>query len=119
MGLKIQRNCRVAIDDDLSDAREHVGEMVAKEEGRTASRERAYGNVGRRVGRSGSWIYRLTSGKPVGLSRTTWRRIVNAYAEHCAKLEGEAQAARTRAALLQLQADVFEDYAATGRRERT
>lgn len=108
MCLKNDRNRRVAIDDDLSDARALVSEMVEGEEARTVSRELAYDNVGRRLGRSDSWVYRLTSGQHVGLSRATWRRIAAAYQAHCERLERAAEAARQRAAILRAEADELE-----------
>ena len=92
---------------DLEQARETVKEIVAREEMRSASRMLAYQAVGRRVGRSSSWIRRLLGGVDVGLSLATWKAINLAYIAHCERIVRDAETARRRAALVKAEADAL------------
>lgn len=83
-------------------------ELVDGEERRARSRMLAYDNLGRRIGRSATWIRRLIGGEAVGLAQDTYEKLVDAYGRHCARLEQEAETARKRAEALRAQNDALE-----------
>lgn len=89
-------------------ARSWAEEIIRRDEGRAGGRMLAYDNLGRRIGRSGTWVRRLIGGEAVGLAHETFERMREAYLRHCARIEAEAETARRRAALLKAQVDALE-----------
>ena len=93
---------------DRTRAREAVELMVKREEARAGSRMLAYGIVGRRVGRSASWVRRYLGGVEVGFAHETFCRIRDAYVAHCERQDRELEIERKRAAVMKAQADAAE-----------
>ena len=89
-------------------ARGWAEEIVRRDEGRAGSKMLAYGNLGRRIGRSNTWVRRLIRGDEVGLAHDTFERMRLAYLRHCERIDAEALDAAKRAATLKAQNDALE-----------
>ena len=85
-----------------------AAEIIEREEGRTGGKMLAYDNLGRRIGRSGSWVRRLLGGVDVGIAFETFERMRLAYLRHCALTQADGAAAASRAAQLRAQAEAME-----------
>lgn len=65
-------------------------------ERRVGSRMIAYGDVGRAIGATGSWVRKFLGGQPVRLDADTFLNIKAAYDAQCARWEAEADLQRAR-----------------------
>ena len=89
MRTKIARKRTMTPAADLAFPR--VGALVDLEERRSGSRMNAYGDVGRKIGETGSWVRRFLGRQPIRLDADTFLRIQAAYRAECERWEAEAE----------------------------
>lgn len=88
-----------------------VGALVDLAERRGGSRMNAYGDVGRRIGASASWVRKFLGRQPIRLDADTFLNIHAAYRAECERLEAEAELEWARFRALGKGDDAMADQA--------